>query len=195
MSNSIFENIALLDWCSALSLLSIDGLYSVSLFMTIWHLCIVSICNLQIIAGTVDAKRKRYNWPSWLKHCILISLNQNIHNSSRYCCLVAKSYPTLLRPRGQVPLSMQFPRQEYWNVLPFPSPEDPSNPGTELASLAFVGGFFTAEPPVGKAQLFLSWRSISEVHSGWHENSGCSFIFWWSLFFLDLQKCFTVCLG
>ena len=134
--------------------------------MTIWHLCIVSICNLQIIARTVDAKLKRYNCPSWLKHCILISLNQNILNSCCYCCLVAKSYPTLLRPHGQVPLSMQFPRQEYWNVLPFPSPEDLPNPGTELASLGFVGGFFTAEPPVGNTKLFLNWRSISEVHSG-----------------------------
>ena len=46
----------------------------------------------------------------------------------------------------QTPLSMEFPRQEYWNGLPFPTPGDLPDPGTELASLvspALAGGFFT----------------------------------------------------
>ena len=47
----------------------------------------------------------------------------------------------------QVPLSMRFSRQEYWNVLSFPSPGDLSNPGIELISLALADGFFTTEPP------------------------------------------------
>ena len=41
--------------------------------------------------------------------------------------LVAKSCPTLGTPWAvacQVPLSMGFPRQEYWNGLLFPSPGD-----------------------------------------------------------------------
>ena len=42
------------------------------------------------------------------------------------CCLVAKSYPTLLRPHG---LSVGFSRQEYWVGLPFPSPGDLPDPG------------------------------------------------------------------
>ena len=33
------------------------------------------------------------------------------------------------------PLSMGFPRQEYWSVLPFPSPGDFPDPGIELGSL------------------------------------------------------------
>ena len=36
----------------------------------------------------------------------------------------------------QVPLSMEFSRQEYWNGLPFPSPGDLPNPGTECGSPA-----------------------------------------------------------
>ena len=32
---------------------------------------------------------------------------------------------------GQAPLSMGFSRQEYWSGLPFPSPGDLPNPGTE----------------------------------------------------------------
>ena len=45
----------------------------------------------------------------------------------------------------QAPLSMEFSRQEYWNGLPFPSPGDLTDPGTELESLlspALAGGFF-----------------------------------------------------
>ena len=41
------------------------------------------------------------------------------------CCLVTKSYLTLLWPHGlalQASLSMGFPKQEYWSELPFPSP-------------------------------------------------------------------------
>ena len=50
----------------------------------------------------------------------------------------------------QAPLSMGFPRQEYWSGLPFPPSGDLLNLGIELtspASLALAGGFFTTEPP------------------------------------------------
>ena len=46
----------------------------------------------------------------------------------------------------QDPLSVGFPRQEYWNLLPVPTPGDLPDPGIEpmsLASLALVGGYFT----------------------------------------------------
>ena len=42
---------------------------------------------------------------------------------------------------------MGFPRQEYWNELPFPSPGDLPDLGIEPVSPALVDGFFTAEPP------------------------------------------------
>ena len=50
----------------------------------------------------------------------------------------------------QDPLSMEFPRQEYWSGWPFPSPGD--LPDSEikpkfLVSAALVGRFFTTEPP------------------------------------------------
>ena len=46
----------------------------------------------------------------------------------------------------QAPLSMEFPRQEYWSWLPFPSPGDLPDPGMEPRSPALAGGFFTTEP-------------------------------------------------
>ena len=48
--------------------------------------------------------------------------------------LLSKLCPTLATPwtvAHQAPLSMGFPRQEYWNGLPFASPEDLPDPGIE----------------------------------------------------------------
>ena len=42
---------------------------------------------------------------------------------------------------------MGFPKQEYWGGLPFPFLGDLPDPGMELMSPAFVGRFFTIEPP------------------------------------------------
>ena len=57
-------------------------------------------------------------------------------------------------PACQAPLSIVFPRQEYWSGLPFPS-EDLPDPGIEHTSPVspkLVGRFFTSEPP-GKTLL------------------------------------------
>ena len=45
----------------------------------------------------------------------------------------------------QVPLSMGFPRQEYWSGLPFPSPVDLPGLGIKPMSPALAGEFFTTE--------------------------------------------------
>ena len=53
----------------------------------------------------------------------------------------------------QVPLPMEFSKQEYWSGLPCPLPGDLPNSGiepTSLASPALAGGFFTTEPPGNK---------------------------------------------
>ena len=47
----------------------------------------------------------------------------------------------------QTPLSIGFPRQEYWTGLPFLSSGDLPNPRIEPTSPALAGGFFTTEPP------------------------------------------------
>ena len=67
-------------------------------------------------------------------------------------CVCAQSCPILCNPMdcsSQAPLSMGFPRQEYWSGLPFPSPGHLPDPGIEPASpmsAALVGGCFTTEP-------------------------------------------------
>ena len=53
------------------------------------------------------------------------------------CVLVAPLFPVLCDPMvsRQAPLSMGFPRQEYWNGLPFPSPGDLLDPGIKHSLL------------------------------------------------------------
>ena len=67
-----------------------------------------------------------------------------------YCCCpsVTQSCPVLLKPMTaahQAPLSMGFPRQEYWSGLPFPPPGDLPDPEmgpTSLASLLYCKQIF-----------------------------------------------------
>ena len=54
----------------------------------------------------------------------------------------------------QAPLSMGFPKQEYWSGLPFRSPGDLPDPGIKHRSPALAGRFFTSEPP-GNRKLTL----------------------------------------
>ena len=56
-------------------------------------------------------------------------------------------FATLRTVTCQAPQSMGFPRQEYWNGLPFPPPGDLSDPGTKPASPALAGRVFTTAPP------------------------------------------------
>ena len=59
--------------------------------------------------------------PDILLHCVCVQL-----------CLFAIAWTIA----GQVPLSMGFPRQEYWSGLSFPSPGDLPCSGMEPASPA-----------------------------------------------------------
>ena len=66
--------------------------------------------------------------------------------SHLYVCSVIQLCPTLHDPMTvacQGPLSMEFPRQEYWSGLPCPPPG--IKPGS-LSSPALAGGLLTTEP-------------------------------------------------
>ena len=47
----------------------------------------------------------------------------------------------------QLPLSMEFSRQEYWSGLPFPSPGDLPDPGITPGSPELQADFLFSEPP------------------------------------------------
>ena len=61
-----------------------------------------------------------------------------------------QSCPTLCNPMNcthQVPLSMEFSRQEYWSGLPFTSPGDLPNPRIKHQFLALHADSLPSEPP------------------------------------------------
>ena len=57
------------------------------------------------------------------------------------------SHSVQSRVARQAPLSMGFPRQEYWSGLPFPFPGDLPNPRIELGSPALQADSLPSQPP------------------------------------------------
>ena len=79
---------------------------------------------------------------------------------------MSNSFETPWTVAHQAPLSMGFPRQEYWSELPFPSPGDLPHPEikhTSLATPALAGGFFANEPPGKPTSLIFNLR-LSDIY-------------------------------
>ena len=80
----------------------------------------------------------------------------------RMCTLSCSVLSSSLWPHGlyitrQAPLSVGFPRQEYWSGLPFPAPGDLPDPGIKPTSLAISGtGRQIPTRPRGKP---IAWRT------------------------------------
>ena len=84
--------------------------------------------------------------------------------------LDAKLCPILATPwtvACRAPLSMGFPRQEYWNGLPFPSPGNLSNTRIKPMSLALAGGSFPTGPPgtlhMSVCVCYFLWQQCCEA--------------------------------
>ena len=98
-------------------------------------------------------KLKSYKGYNLLKHGKI-----NTHSYVCVCvpgCSVVSNSAIPWTIAHQAPLSMGFPRQEYWSGSPFPSPEDLPDSEIESASLAspvLAGGFFTNVSP-GKPKV------------------------------------------
>ena len=88
------------------------------------------------------------SWPLWL----LLPFALSLECRERFSDTVVQTlscvwlFGTPWMVARQTSLSMEFPRQEYWSGLPFPSPGDLLDPGIESVSPALAGGFFTTEP-------------------------------------------------
>ena len=64
--------------------------------------------------------------------------------------------------------SMGFSRQEYWSGLPFPSPGDLPDPGTEPGSPALEADALTSEPP-GKPKYRDTFILLISTHTGYFQ--------------------------
>ena len=80
----------------------------------------------------------------------------DLDNTTRTMKLLSRVQPfvTPWTVACQAPLSMGFSRQEYWSVLPFPSPGDLPNPGIKPGSPALRADFLQSELP-GKPILYV----------------------------------------
>jgi len=92
--------------------------------------------------------------PIHLPHVCQWANSQNVRIHINWKWLSLSRVPLFTTPWTvalQAPRSIGFPRQEYWSVLPFPSPGDLPDPGIEpetSVSPPLVGGFYTnAEAP------------------------------------------------
>ena len=85
-------------------------------------------------------------------------------------CLILLEIPWTLACQG--PLSMGFPRQEYWSGLLFPSLGDLPDSGIKPASPASAGRSFTTEPPESPGSAHPAgaslWVSTQAVPSNWN---------------------------
>ena len=80
--------------------------------------------------------------------------------------LVAKPCQSFCNPTHcscQAILSMEFPRQDYWSRLPFPSPGDLPHPGIELTSLTLAGEYSTTEPPEKLEYFIQNAMKINDI--------------------------------
>ena len=80
----------------------------------------------------------------------------------------------------QAPLSMEFSRQEYWNGLPFPSPGDLSNIGSNphlLSLLHWPSGYLSLAPPGKPSHSLrsLKLKYSSELYVGMACSLSCCY--------------------
>ena len=122
--------------------------WHISYHYTLKDICFCPKCPL------VGARLKRQGTHASLQliHSAQLKLTQ--HCEETICCwwcfscsVAFNSFSSLWAVAHQAPLSMGFPRQEYQNGLPLPSPGDLSYPGFKPMSPSLAGRFFTAEPP------------------------------------------------
>ena len=129
-----------------------------------------------------------------LRH--LCILNKDKALQTPLCMRVSRSVMSgslrshVLYVTHQASLSTEFSRQEYWSVLPFPSPRDLPDPGIELESPALLADSLPSEPR--EAQIFytlgargtslregsqfskkyVEWRASGVSVTSWTMNSG-----------------------
>ena len=61
---------------------------------------------------------------------------------------------------------MVFPREEYWSGLPFSSPGDLPDPGTEPRSPALEADALTSEPPGKQTEYIMRNAGLEETQAG-----------------------------
>ena len=120
--------------------------------------------------------RQSTSYPPYLirGNRLVKSFRRTHKNSNTGCVLSGSAVSNSAIPwtvARQAPLSVGFSRQEYWSGLPFPTPGDRPNRGTESMSLVFpglAGGFFTTEPPGKSNTGYMCIKNMSVGPNLWN---------------------------
>ena len=100
------------------------------------------------------------------RHLLLLNWYDNVWLHVCDCVfshsVIVQLFATPWNVDHQAPLCMGFPRQEYWSGLPFPSPEDLSEPGIKSESPALQADSPPSEPP-GKPINRKDWSADPQV--------------------------------
>ena len=99
--------------------------------------------------STISEFPRSYNtevYISQTKHKVILcmwerGITKNLIKS--VCCFSVARLTTPWTAALQTPLSMRFPRQEYWSGVLFPSPGDSPDPGIQPVLPALAGRVFT----------------------------------------------------
>ena len=119
-------------------------------------------------------------WMTVTKRCVLRPVSSLCDwwirewvNEYESCSVVSDSFATPWTVARQAPLSMEFPRQENWSRLPFPSPGDLPNPGVKPKSPALQVNSLLSDPPgkptftiVGSLYLLQGFFPAQELNWG-----------------------------
>ena len=117
-----------------------------------WKLCI-EYEDLRKQSSQAVIIPREYCRPTWEKLCL--QGKDIVKSLSR-----VQLFVTPWTVAYEAPRSMGFSRQEYWSVLPFPSPGDHPNPGNEPGSPALQAESLPSEP-LEKPKCFYYSRIVS----------------------------------
>ena len=98
------------------------------------------------LVGSLSASVLLINIQDWFSLGLIGLISLCLFNTKMCDCQVTSVVFNSLQPMDYSPpdsSSMEFPSQEYWSGLPFPSPGKLPNPETEPVSLALAGRFFS----------------------------------------------------
>ena len=113
---------------------------------------VYGIFQARVLEWVAIALSKRSNFLGLLWFINQFSSMHCLFSSMWYLLICVQLFATPWIGAHQAPLSMGFPRQEYWSRLPFPSPEDHPDSRTDL-------GF-----PILQADSLPSYHQGSPLH-------------------------------
>ena len=116
----------------------------------------------RLSAHTHGRSHPHYPYQRYFTNQIISNITLSLLKSENVSHSILSNSVTPWTVAHQIPLSVGFPRQEYWNVLPFPSSRDLSKPRIEpepesLMSPALAGSSLPLTPP-GKPLLTYKYK-------------------------------------